>query len=76
MSEKGADAIARFKALENLMGQCAVIIDELGYTEFSTLSFLGCEKDLNDALGYHGNKSWNDMIKEVKTLKTACTKNI
>ena len=45
------------------------ILDELEEKHFSGLSFLSCEKDLNDALGYTGNKSWREMIEEVKMLK-------
>ena len=65
------DAITQMKALTNGLKKCIELAEELEDTKFSDLSFRACEKDLNDALGLHGNKSWNDMIKEVETLRMA-----
>jgi len=59
------------KALRAKLEDCLDMSKELVNTDFGGLSFLDCEKQLNDALGYHGNKSWRDMIKEVETLKAA-----
>lgn len=65
------DPITKMKALKSKMQDCLERIEELEDTDFGGLSFLDCERQLNDALGHHGDVSWRDMIREVETLKAA-----
>ena len=61
--------ITQLKAARRMLADAAEILMDLEQVHFSTLSFVGCEKAVNDALDHHGDVSWNDMMKEIAILK-------